>query len=237
MQNTSEEGFQLATLVVLVLIVLVVIAYLLIFVNPRIALNPLKPPVLTTPTIAIAAISTLPATWTPIPTDTEIPTVTPTATSIPTLTPLPTNPPTAAPTATRRPPTRTSAPGSVAPTPIPLPYIYKPVIQSCTHSGSFTIKGKVSSGGSPVDGIHVELGTSSGPGSVQEDQTVRRDANGTTSYAFIIPPPDSGSFAWHVWVTDGQGNALSDTNFQLSINTLPADDPASCWLAILDFIQ
>ena len=235
MQDASEEGFQLATLVVIVLVVLVVIAYLLIFINPAIALNPFKPPAFTKPTVAIAAIPTLPPTWTPFPTDTEIPTVTPTATSTPTFLPSPTSIPTAAPTATSRPPTR--APGAVPPTPIPLPYTYKPVLASCTHSGSTTIKGKVSSGGSPVDGIHVMLGTSSDPASVQEDQTVKRDTNGTTAYAFTIGAPDSGAFAWHVWVTDGQGKVLSDPNFQFTINTLPDNDPQSCWLAVLDFVQ
>lgn len=235
MQDASDEGFQLATIVVIVLVVLVVIAYLLIFINPSVALNPFKPPAVTTPTVAIAAISTLPPTWTPQPTNTEIPTPTPTATSTPTLTPSPTNSPTAAATATRRPPTR--APGAVAPTPIPLPYTYQPVLTSCTHSGSTTIKGKVSSGGNPVDGIHVMLGTSSDPASVQEDQTVKRDANGSTSYAFTIGAPSSGSFAWHVWITDGQGKTLSDPNFQFTINTLPAEDPSSCWLAVLDFMQ
>ena len=235
MQDASEEGFQMATLVVIVLVVLVVIAYLLIYINPFIALNPFKPLAATTPTVAIAAISTLPPTWTPIPTETEIPTETPTETSTPTLMPSPTNTLAAPPTATRRPPTRT--PGAVPPTPIPLPYTYKPVLSSCTHSGSTTIKGKVSSGGNPVEGIHVMLGTSSDPASVQEDQTVKRDANGTTSYAFVIGAPDSGAFAWHVWVTDGQGSILSDPNFQFTINTLPDDDPLSCWLAVLDFVQ
>jgi hypothetical protein len=233
MQDASDEGFQLATLVVLVLLALVVITYLLIYINPSIALNPFKPRVGTTPTVVIAAISTLPPTWTPQPTDTAIPTETRTATFAPTLTPSPTDTP--APTATRRPPTRT--PGLVPPTPIPLPYTYRPVLTSCTNSGSTTIKGKVSSGGNPADGIHVMLGTSSDPASVQEDQTVKRDANGTTSYAFTIGAPDSGAFAWHVWVTDGQGKILSDPNFQFTINTLPADDPASCWLAVLDFVQ
>ncbi|HEX7586803.1 MAG TPA: hypothetical protein VF478_00655 [Anaerolineae bacterium] len=235
MQDASDEGFQLATLVVIVLIVLVVIAYLLIYVNPSIALNPFKPQAFAKPTVAIAVIPTLPPTWTPLPTDTEIPTRTPTATSTPTLLPLPTNPPTAAPTATSRPPTRT--PGAVPPTPIPLPYTYKPVGPSCTHSGSTVIKGKVTRGGSPVDGIHVLLGTSSDPASVQEDQIVKRDGNGTTSYAFVIGAPDSGAFAWHVWIKDDQGTLLSDPSFQFTINTLPDNDPASCWLAVLDFVQ
>jgi hypothetical protein len=235
MQDASDEGFQLATLVVIVLIVLVVIAYLLIYINPSIALNPFKPLAVTNPTVAIAAISTLPPTWTPQPTSTEIPTQTPTASSTPTLAPSPTNPPTPTATATRRPPTR--APGAVPPTPIPLPYTYQPVLTSCTHSGSTVIKGKVSSGGNPIDGIHVMLATSSDPASVQEDQTVKRDGNGTTSYAFVIGAPDSGAFPWHVWVTDGQGKTLSDPNFQFTINTLPAEDPLSCWLAVLDFVQ
>ncbi len=235
MQDASDEGFQLATLVVIVLVVLVVIAYLLIYINPSIALNPFKPLPPTTPTVVIAAISTLPPTWTPQPTNTAIPTETPTATATPTPTPLPTDTPAPTPTATRRPTAR--APGLVPPTPIPLPYTYRPVLSSCTHSGSTTIKGTVSSGGNPVDGIHVMLATSSDPSSVQEDQTVKRDANGTTNYAFVIGAPASGAFPWHVWVTDGQGKILSDPNFQFTINTLPADDPASCWLAVLDFVQ
>ena len=108
---------------------------------------------------------------------------------------------------------------------------------SCSHSGSTTIKGKVTSGGNPIDGIHVMLATSSDPASVQEDQVVKRDGDGSTSYAFVIGAPDSGSFAWHVWVADEQGNILSDPNFQFTINTLPAEDPASCWLAVLNFVQ
>ncbi|MDE3091224.1 MAG: hypothetical protein KGJ80_17790 [Chloroflexota bacterium] len=234
MQNTSEDGYQIATLVVVVLIVLVTISYLLVFINPRIAFNPFKPPLAVTPTVAIAALPALPPTWTPEPTDTTTPTATPTSTATPTLTPAPTNPPTVSPTASPR-PTRTPAP--IPPTLIPLAYTFRPVLQSCTHSGSTVIKGKVTSGGGPVDGVHVRLATSPDPATVQEEQTVRRDANGDTVYAFIIPPPGTGSFQWHIWVVDSEGTALSDPNYPISINTLPASDPQSCWLAIVDFVK
>ncbi len=237
MQNGSEDGYQIATLVVVVLTVLVVIAYLLIFINPRVALNPLKPPLDATPTVAIAAVRTLPPTWTSTATETSTSTPLPTSTSTstPTFTSVPTNVPPPPPTATLAPPTR--APAAVAPTPIPLPYSFRPVLESCTHSGSAVIKGRVISGGGPTDGAHVRLATSSDPASVQEEQVVKYDATGSTTFAFIIPPPESGSFPWHVWVVDADGNALSDPNFQVSINNLPADNPDACWLAVVDFIK
>ena len=246
MQNASEDGYQIAMLVVLVLTALVVLAYALIFINPRVALNPFKPPLELTPTVAIAAVSTLPPTWTPTetvaPTSTAMPTSTPTlaaasATALParaaTARP-PTHTP-APPTATSLPPTSTAS--AVAPTPIPLPYSFRPVLQSCTHSGSAVIKGRVMSGGGPVEGARVRLATGSDPASVQEEQIVRLDTTGSTTYAFIVPPPDSGSFPWHVWVVDTSGSALSDPNFQISINNLPADNPDSCWLAVVDFVK
>lgn len=232
MQNTSEDGYQIATLVVVVLIVLVVIAYGLIFINPRVALNPFKPPLEVTPTLAIAAVSTLPPTWTPTPTDTATPTAMPTSTATPTLTPSPTSASTATPSATPRP---TRQPAPVAPTPIPLPYSYRPVLQSCTHSGSTAIQGIVTSNGGPVDGIHVELATGSNRSDVAYDQTVRRDGNGNTAYYYGVPVPESGAFTYHVWVADSLGNPQSDSNFQISINNLPADDPNSCWLAVVNF--
>jgi hypothetical protein len=236
MRNASEDGYQLATLVVVVLTILVVIAYLLIFINPRVALNPLKPPLAATSTLAVAAVSTLPPTWTPTATETSTPTALPTSTSTstPTLLPTPTNVP-PPPSSTPRPPTR--APAHVAPTPIPLSYSFRPVLESCTHSGSAAIQGLVTSGGGPVDGIHVELATGPDPASVAYDQTVRRDGNGNTAYYYGVPAPASGSFPWHVWVTDSPGTPQSDPNFQVSINNLPADDPDSCWLAIVNFVK
>ncbi len=239
MQNTSEDGYQIATLVVIVLTVLVVIAYLLVFINPRIALNPFKPPREVTPTLAVAALPGLPPTWTPTPTDTATPTFTPTPIATPTLTPsptyAPTNAPTLAPTATPRPPTRT--PGSVAPTPIPLSYLYRPVIQSCTHSGSTQIKGRVTSGGGPVDGARVRRATSPDPAAVVEELTVRRDSDGSTTYAFVMSLGSLAPFNWYVWVVDAQGTALSDPTFHVSMNDLPESDPASCWIAVVNFAR
>ena len=239
MQNASDDGYQIAMLVVLVLTVLVAIAYALIFINPRVALNPFKPPLDVTPTVAIAAVSTLPPTWTPTPTNTSTPTSTPTATSVPvSATPPPTH--TAVPrppTRTPPPPTATSSSAAVPPTPIPLPYSFRPVLQSCTHSGSAVIKGSVISGGGPVVGARVRLATGSDPASVQEEQVVKLDVTGSTTFAFGVPSPASGSFPWHVWVVDTNGNALSDPNFQITINNLPADNPDSCWLAVVDFVK
>ncbi len=228
----TDETFQIATLVIVVLIVLVCMSYLLIFANPQVALNPLKPPIPTS-TLIIAA---LPPTWTPTPTDTTTPTATHTFTAMPTMTPSPTSTPTIAPSATPR-LTRLPAPvAPVAPTPITLPYSYRPVLQSCTHSGSASIQGNVTKGGGPVDGIHVELATGSDPSTVAYDQIVRRDGNGNTTYYYGVPA--SGSYQWHLWVTDTPGNPpLSDPNFQVSMNNLPADDPNSCWLAVVNFIQ
>ncbi len=238
MQNTSEDTFQIATLVVIVLTALVVIAYLLIFINPRIALNPFKPPVPVTPTIALAALPALPPTWTPTPTDTATPTLTPTPTSTPTLTATPTNPPTAIPSATPRPPTRTPA-AAAPPTAIPSPYSYRAVLQSCSHSGGTFIKGKVTSGGQPDEGVRVRVATSPDPAAVIEEQIAHNAGDGNASYAFTLRT--LGAFdtpsIWYVWVIDGVGNPASDPNFHVTTNNLPADDPSSCWLAIVDFVK
>jgi len=234
MQNGHEEGYQLATLVVIVITMLVLIAFLLIFINPQIALNPLKPPKPTAATTVIVAA--LPPTWTPVPTDTATPTATPTPTTTPTLTPSPTSTPTNTAIATARPPTR-AAP-IVPPTPIPLPYSFHPVLQNCTHSGSTQIKGKVSSGGQPVDGVRVILATSPDPATIQEDQPVRRDVDGSTIYAFVMsaigPLP---SFNWYVWVVDATGHPLSDPNYRVPMNDYPASNPLACWLAVVDFVR
>jgi hypothetical protein len=114
MHTGSEEKYQIATLVLLTITGLVVVFYAIIFINPRVAFNPFKPP-LPTATF-IAALPILQPTWTP--TETSLPTLTTTPTSTATATlvvpPLPTLPLstatstlTVSPTATPRPPTRT----------------------------------------------------------------------------------------------------------------------------------
>jgi hypothetical protein len=125
----------------------------------------------------------------------------------------------------------------VPPTPIPLPFPYSPRAQGCTFSDTTQIKGKVTSGGGAVDGVRVRLATSSDVATVVDDQQVRRDSDTSTIYAFIISPPDSGSFDWHVWLTDGQGNALSDPNYHVTINSLPSSSPDACRNAIVDFVK
>ena len=110
MQTPAEEGFQIATIVVVVMIFLACMGMALVFINPQVALNPLKPPI-STLTLVIAA---LPATWTPTPTNTPTSTQTPTRTFTPTFTPTPTNTPTNTPLFT---PTRTRAPFTRTPRP------------------------------------------------------------------------------------------------------------------------
>ena len=244
-QNGSEEKYQIATLVVLTITGLVVIFYAIIFLNPRVAFNPFKPPL--PPATFSAALPTLQPTWTPTEVSSPVPTAAPpssaTATLVvpppPTLAPpTATNAPTIPPTATSRPPTRTPAPTSATlPTPIPSPYNFRSVLQSCNHSGSTQIKGKVSSGGQPQDGLRVRLATGPDPATVVEEQTVKRDVDGSTIYAFILPPIGSKPFSWFVWLVDTQGNALSSPNFRVEMNSYPPSSPDACWLAVVDFVK
>jgi hypothetical protein len=236
MQDGSDDMYQVAALVVATLTVVVAIAFALIFINPRIAFNPFKPP--TVPTPIIIALPTLPPTWTPTMTRTE--TATPTMTSTPTATP--THTPTATstlantPTPTLRLPTRTPV-IAPPPSPIPSPYSFRAIRRSCTFGSPTQIKGKVTSGGDPVDGVRVRLATSNDVATVVDDQPVKRDSDLSTIYAFIISPPDSGSFQWHVWLVDAQGASLSDPNYIVTINSFPASSPDSCWIAIIDFAR
>jgi hypothetical protein len=119
MENVREEGYQIATLVVVVVTVLVCMCYLLIFVNPQVALNPFKPPLATPTAVALGLQRTWTPTFTSTPTQTLTPTLTPTPTRTPTVTPTPTKTP-IVPTATttRRPPTRTPLPPTAPPTPV-----------------------------------------------------------------------------------------------------------------------
>jgi hypothetical protein len=126
---------------------------------------------------------------------------------------------------------------ALPPTPIPSLFSYRAVRRSCTFGAPTQIKGKVTSGGDPVDGVRVRLATSSDVVTVVDDQAVKRDTDLSTIYAFIISPPDAGSFQWHVWLVDGQGGALSDPNYILTINSLPASHPDSCWIAVVDFAR
>jgi hypothetical protein len=87
-----------------------------------------------------------------------------------------------------------------------------------------------------VDGARVRLATSPDPATVVEEQTVKRDSDESTIYAFIISPPE-GTFWWYVWIIDAQGNALSDPNFHVAMNNLPAASPEACWIAVVDFAR
>ncbi len=225
----TDEIFQVATLVVAVLIVLVCMGYLLIFVNPQVALNPLKPP-LPTSTLQLSA---LPATWTPTPTNTPTLTPTPTPTYTPTFTPTPTNTPTntpiATPTRTRRPATRTPVPPTAS------PYIYSIVYNHCEHSGGTFIEGYTKNAQGEEAGVRVRLGTQPGSGEVQTLTTGSERSPG--HYTFVLRDQGSRPGTWYVWVVDANGNPLSNPSAgRVVTNDIRnGDDPASCWRAEIHF--
>ncbi|MEW5719048.1 MAG: hypothetical protein AB1817_10505 [Chloroflexota bacterium] len=246
-QTGSEEKYQIATLVVLTITGLVIVYYALIFINPRVAFNPFKPP-LPTATL-IAALPILQPTWTPTqvapPTPTTTPTASATATLVvppqPTLLPsTATSTPTVSPTATPRLPTRTPAPKVAAPTAVPAAYSYRATL-NCSHSGGTQIKGTVSSGGQPQEGVRVRVATSPDPATVIEggEQFTRRQPDGSAGYAFVLMT--TGAFdppaTWHIWITDGTGTPISDPNFHFQTNNYSRDNPLACWLAIVDFAK
>lgn len=244
--SDSEEKYQIATLVVWTLTGLVIFFYAIIFVNPRVAFNPFKPP-LPTSTL-LAALPPLPPTWTPTapssPTPSATATQTTTATRVipPTAaaaTVTATTTPTTTPTVTARPPTRTPAPTTVAPpTAIPSTYSYRATL-NCSHSGGTQIKGSVSSGGQPQEGVRVRVATSPDAATVVEEQLTRRQFDGSAGYAFVLRA--TGAFdppaTWYVWIVDGAGNPLSDPNFHFQTNNFPREHPLACWLAVVDFTK
>ncbi len=245
-QSDSEEKYHIAALVVWTITALVILFYAIIFIHPRVAFNPFKPP-LPTSTL-LARLPVLQPTWTPTAPGSPIPSTTPTwlatATLVvpppPTLAPATaTATPTATSTVTPRPPTRTPAPTSAAPpTAIPSAYAYRAVL-NCSHSGSTQIKGSVSSGGQPQEGVRVRVATSPEAATVVEEQFTRRQPDGSAGYAFVLKA--IGAFdppaTWYVWIVDGTGNPLSDPNFHFQTNNYSSDNPLACWLAIVDFVK
>jgi hypothetical protein len=251
LQTDPEEKYHIATLVVWTLTGLVILFYTIIFINPRVAFNPFKPPLPTSTLLAVLTI--LPPTWTPTvtsaPTPSATPTLAPTATRViaaPTLPPpTATTLPTLTPSATPRPPTPTrTATATPLPTSVASPtiamstYPYRPVL-SCSHSGGTQIKGTVSSGGQSQEGVRVRVATSPDVATVIEEQFTRRQPDGSAGYAFILKA--IGAFdppaTWYVWIVDGTGNPLSDPNFHFQTNNYPPDNPLACWLAIVDFVK
>lgn len=229
MQSGAEEFYQIATLVMVVLIILVCLCAALIFVNPQVALNPLKPPIPTT-TLVIAA---LPPTWTPTPTNTPTPTYTPTFTPsptptfTPTFTPTPTHTPTntpvATPTSTRRPATRTPVPPTVS------PYIYNVVSNSCEHSGGTYIDAYAQNAQGELAGVQIRLGTQPGG---DEVQTLTSGSGPTPGkVTFVLRDSGARPGTWYVWVVDGSGRPISNPSAGRVItnDTKNPDDPSSCW--------
>jgi hypothetical protein len=229
MEHFPEEGFQIATLVVTVVIVLVCMSYLLIFLNPQIALNPFKPPLPT----ATALLYALQATWTPTHTRTPTFTLTPSRTSTRTLTPPPTQTPTNTRVPTRVPTRRPATPRP----PTQPPYPYRVVQQGCYHSGGTFIEGTVwNSFGVPQGGIRVAL--SSGPGSGDVYYlTTGNQGRSSGYYDHIIRANGAAVGDYYVWVAGGDGRPLSDPwAGHVTINGRGPDDASACWRAVVDFV-
>jgi hypothetical protein len=101
------------------------------------------------------------------------------------------------------------------------------------------IKGKVSSGGSPQEGVRVRIATSPDAATVIEEQMTRNKGDGNASYDFTLKAIGNfdGQSVWYLWLVDAVGNPTSDPNFHVTTNTLPPDSPFACWLAIVDFVR
>jgi hypothetical protein len=210
-----------------VIIVIVCMGQLLIFMNPRIAINPFKPPPPTgTP------LPTFPATYTPTltgtPTNTFTPTVTDTSTPTDTPTPIWTNTPTITPSRTRPPWTRTPIPPTAS------PYSYNVQRGVCEHSGGTYIEGYVNSAAGPLDGVLVRFATSPGGG---DGQTLSTGADRPGHYTFVLNASGARPGTWYVWIVDSSGRALSDPNAgRVTTNNISnGDDPNSCWRAEINF--
>ncbi len=231
MSDPQEEAFQIATLVVVVLIVIFCMAYALIFMNPRVALNPFKPPLPDTPTSV-----GLPATWTPTvtttPTFTPTPTATDTPTPTPTDTPTPSITPSPAATATRTRPPWTNTPRP----PTATPFTYSVIRGKCEHSGGTYIEGYVTNSQGEEAGVRINLGTS--PGSNVVDTRVTGSGERSPGhYTFVLNSNGSRSGTWYVWVVDASGKTISDPNqARIVTNDIRnGDDPNACWRAEVNF--
>ncbi len=236
--DERQEIFQIATLIVVVITALVCMCYVLVFINPQIALNPLKPA-----TEVPTAVAGLPATWTPVPTSTATPTNTPTRTPTLTLTPVPTNTPTNTPipSPTRRLPTRTPRPPAPPP-PVSSGYAYNVVSQGCFHAGGTFIEGTVwgSSGGSPQAGIRIAMGSGPGPGTGDVYYVTSGTAGKSDGYyVHVINGGGASPGNYYVWVADASGNPLSNPSagHVTTNNIRNGDDPAACWRAVMDFVR
>lgn len=237
MERRNQETYQIATLVLVILTVLVCMSYLLIFFNPQIALNPLKPPLPTPTAVVLGLVPTWTPTWTPTPTRTFTPSPTPTITD----TPLPTSAPSRTPslTPTRKILARTSTPRPIVPTTVAYQYPYYPT-KKCYHAGGTFIEGTVwsGSGGYPVKGVRVALGSGPNTGDIYYATTGNSGVS-DGYYLFVIRQNGSAPGNYYMWVVDGNGLPQSDPNQGLitTNNISNGADPNACWRAVVDFIR
>lgn len=97
----------------------------------------------------------------------------------------------------------------------------------------------MSSGGQPQEGVRVRVANGPDVATFVEEQFTRRQPDGSATFAFVLRA--IGAFeapaAWYVWIVDGTGSPLSDPNFHFQTNNYPPDNPAACWLAVVDFVR
>jgi hypothetical protein len=232
MQEPQEELFQIATLVVIVLIVIVCMGQLLVFVNPRVAINPFKPPASTgTP------LPTFPATYTPTETSTPTLTFTPTATATPTSTDTPTPIWTNTPTATHIPPTRTRPPWTSTPRPpTPAPYVFRLGRSVETHDncGTWYLAGTVWNSSDPNQGTKSGVPIRVVFGNIVQGTDITGSHSGKSPgyWEWIFANGTAGN--GYVVIIDSGGNVLSpQIPFNLTANCNPGQGVNQ---VIIDFV-
>jgi hypothetical protein len=235
MQTAAEEGFQMATIVVVVLIVLVCMALALIFINPQVSLNPLKPPLVT---VAVV-IAELPPTWTPTPTNTPTLTATPTPTftptNTPTFTPIPTDTPPNTPTrtATRRP---TPRPATPVPTVPSFAFRLGRPVEVHDNCGTWYLSGSVWNSSDPSRGTRsgMRINVYFGNQYQGTDETGSHDGKSPGYWEWIFANGTAGN--GYVVIVDSNGNALSpQIPFRLTANCNPSQGDAVNQV-VIDFV-
>ena len=77
------------------------------------------------------------------------------------------------------------------------------------------------------------------PGNADFVETTGTQGKSPGYYAHIINPNSPAPGNYFVWVVDSNNNPLSDPSAgKVPMNDIKnADDPASCWRAVVDFVR
>ncbi|MCL4393254.1 MAG: hypothetical protein M1482_00250 [Chloroflexi bacterium] len=207
-------------LIVLALAVTAGVLFLCLIALIGIARSPIFAATLSTPTatkVEVFVAPTWPATWTATPRVSATPTLAPANSRTPTATLKPTSIPT---------PTLTQA----------SQFVYRPVYRGCQYAAGTFVEGMVIGASGQAAGSRVSLGAAPGGSTLQASVTGGKENPGY--YAFTLSPDRSLPGTFYVWVTDASGKPLSDPSLgRFTTNgILNPDDPASCWLALINFV-